>query len=307
MKRTEEKPYLEHVKGNTYCIVLSYVRIPLYMLGNGDAILLDSGLARTWESVLQVLEQEHLRITSVLTSHSHPDHVGNHINLQKRFGSKIYMSPFAAALYASPMNMTAMGHGFISYRKLLGSLGDPIHSDYSIDVSAPSIEVDGATFGVVCTPGHAAEHLAFITPDNVAYLGDAVLGEHMMKALRIPYCNCIEPDLESKEKLKHLHCDRYIIAHNGVYDEIQPLIQQNQDWLLEKAQTIQDLCNDYMTIDELAQKFILLTEGKLDAVRTVNGIRRNVTAFAEYLVDMERLELQAKDGLMKFKSKVPVV
>lgn len=307
MKRFEEKPYLEHVKGNTYCIALSYARIPLYLLGDGKAIMLDSGMERSWDVILQLLEQENLRITSVLTTHSHPDHVGNHINLQQRFGSKLYMSPFTAAIYASPMNMTAMGHGFISYRKLVGSLGDPIHTDHLIDVSVPSVAVDGVTFSFVHTPGHAAEHLAFITPDNVAYLGDAVLSEQLLQSLRLPYCSCIEPDLESKEALKQLNCDRYIVAHNGVYDQILPLIQQNQDWMQEKAQIIQDLCDDYYTIDELAQKFIMLTDAKPDAIRTVNGIRRNVSAFVEYLVDVERLELQAKDGIMKFKSKIPVV
>lgn len=306
MRHFEEKPYLEHVKGNTYCIVLSYARIPVYMLGGGKAIMLDSGMARSRDVIAQLLEQENLHITSVLTSHCHPDHVGNHICLQQHFGSKLYMSPFTAAIYASPMNMTAMGHGFISYRKLVGSLGDPIHTDHLIDVSAPSVTVDGVTFGMVHTPGHAAEHLAFITPDNVAYLGDAVLSEHMLQSLRLPYCSCIEPDLKSKDVLKQLNCDRYILAHNGVYDQIQPLIQQNQDWMLEKAQTIQDLCDDYYTIDELAQKFIVLTNAKTDTVRTVNGIRRNVSAFVEYLVDVERLELQTKDGMLKFKSKKPV-
>ena len=307
MKQFDEKPYLEHVKGNTYCIVLSYVRIPVYMLDNGTAIMLDSGMLRSWDVILQLLEQEHLHITSVLTSHSHPDHVGNHMKLQQHFGSKLYMSPFTAAIYASPMNMTAMGHGFISYRKLVGSLGDPIHTDHLIDVSATSVTVDSVTFGMVCTPGHAAEHLAFITPDNVAYLGDAVLSEHMLQSLRLPYCSCIEPDLESKEVLKQLNCDRYIVAHNGVYDEISSLIQQNQNWMLEKAQTIEYLCDDYYTIDEIAQKFMILTNAKTDAIRTVNGIRRNVSAFVEYLVDTERLDLQAKDGIMKFKSKNPVV
>ena len=40
------KPYLEHVKGNTYCIVMSAVRIPIYKLNATDAIMIDSGYAR---------------------------------------------------------------------------------------------------------------------------------------------------------------------------------------------------------------------------------------------------------------------
>ena len=70
----EFKPYLQHVKGNTYCVVTEYMRLPLYRLNEQEAILIDSGLPREWEAISQVLQAENLKITSVLTSHGHPDH-----------------------------------------------------------------------------------------------------------------------------------------------------------------------------------------------------------------------------------------
>ena len=59
----EFKPFLQHVKGNTYCIVTEYMRLPLYRLNDRDAILIDSGLPREWPAISQVLEAENLKIT----------------------------------------------------------------------------------------------------------------------------------------------------------------------------------------------------------------------------------------------------
>lgn len=305
-KRPEIKPHLELVKGNTYCIVLSYARIPLYMLGGGKAIMIDSGFAQSWENILWLLEKENLQITAVLTSHAHPDHLGNHRNLQKHFGAKLYMSDFAAMAYRTPMNQTALGLGLVSYRMFREALGQPLRADHIIDPFSKTIDVEGTKFGVLYLPGHAAEHLGFITPDNVAYLGDAVLDENMVQRLRIPYCTCVEPDLESKEAIAELHCDRYILAHNGVCDEIRPLAEQNRDSMLEKARHLEKLCRDYQTLDQITLQFLLETGGDPDSYRTVHGARRNISVFVEYLIDTDRLEVRARNGVVEYKAKTPV-
>ena len=43
------EPYLEHVKGQTYCIVTGYSRLPVYKLNDTDVIMIDSGLPREWD------------------------------------------------------------------------------------------------------------------------------------------------------------------------------------------------------------------------------------------------------------------
>ncbi len=301
------KPYIEYVKGNTYCIVLGYIRIPLYMLGDGKAILLDSGLHHSWADILELLERENLHITSVLTTHAHPDHIGNHLNLRHHFGSKLYMSPFCAAIYASPVNMTGLNVGLFSYRNICKKLGEPVSPDGIIDIHADNITVDGVSFGIISTCGHAAENLGFITPDNVAYLGDILLDAHMVKSLRAPYCTCIEPDLEAKASLAALKCDRYVLAHNIVVDDITELIQINCEGLLRIAADLEAICSEYITLDEITRQFLANTGGNPDTVRSVSGTQRNIRVFLEYLLDTDRLVARANNGIVEFKAKTPVV
>ncbi len=299
-RRPEIPLRLEQVKGNTWCIVLGYIRLPIYRLDENRAIMIDSGLPQSWEPLLAFLEQEKLEIVAVLTSHGHPDHVGNHLNLRNRFGTEIYMSRFSAAIYDNAMNQSAISIGITGYRKYKKTLGRTFDADVIFDWDVKSIEVEGVTFGLEQLPGHAAEHIGIVTPDNVIYLGDTVLDEHMVQNIRLPFCTCLEPDLESLEKIMQMQYDKYIIAHNGVYDSIYELAKLNRDNMLKKADMIESLCDDYITIDGIVKKLLLQTGGELDNMRTVSGTRYNLSIFVSYLLDLGRLSCRAHDGALEY-------
>ncbi len=299
-RRPEVKPYLELVKGNTYCIVTGYARIPLYKLDGHRAIMIDSGLPQSWDEILALLEQEKLEIAAVLTSHAHPDHVGNHKNLRERFGADIYMSRFSAAIYDNAMNQTAISIGVTGYRKYSKTLGAPFDADVIFDWDIKTIDVEGATFIIEQLPGHAAEHIGIVTPDNVAYLGDTVLDEDMVKNVRLPFCTCLEPDLEALEGIAEMKYDKYILAHNGVYDSIRELALLNRANLLKKADMIEALFDEYLTLDAAVKKLLLATGGDIDNKRTVSGTRYNMSIFVTYLEDTDRLTSRARDGALEY-------
>lgn len=294
------KPHIEHVKGNTYCVITGYCRFPLYKLSDTQAILIDSGLPRDWEGILECLQAENLRIKAVLTSHLHPDHVGNHLNLRKAFGAKLYMTMHAAAICASPMNQVATYAGIITYRRICQGMVTDVTPDELIDWNAKSITVEGATFELIQLPGHSAEHLGIVTPDGVAYLGDTVLSEQVIRALRAPYCVCVELDLASKEFLAGTNYDKYILAHNEVCNDIRELALLNRDLTLERAATLQKLASEYMTLDQLTQKAMKHAGSELESVHRVAGFRRNLLPLVDYLIDMGRLTRRARDGLIEY-------
>lgn len=299
-RRPEIKPELMQVKGNTWCITLGYIRLPLYRVDDTRAILIDSGLPQSWEPLLGLLEREKLEIVAVLTSHAHPDHVGNHKKLRERFGAEIYMSRFSAALYNNPMNQSALSSGLTGYRKYKKTLGMTFDADVLFDWDVKSLEVEGVTFGVEQLPGHAAEHIGIVTPDNVIYLGDTVLDENMVKNLRLPYCTCLEPDIETLEYIMDMQYDKYILAHSAVCDEIREIAKLNRDNLLAKADMIESLCDEYITMDGMVKKLLLQTGGEIDNQRTVGGTRHNLSVFVSYLEDLGRLENRANDGVLEY-------
>jgi len=297
------KPYLEHVKGNTYCIVMSAVRIPIYKLNETDAIMMDSGYAKDWDSLLALLQEENLRITSVLISHGHPDHIGNNANLRNHFGAKIYTSLFCAAVYASPMNLLSSISVNGSYRKLNNTRLGYYVPDVIMDWTAPSVTVDGVTFEVLQLAGHCAEQMGFVTPDGVAYIADLLLSPQMVRAISIPYCTCLELNLESVDKLLTTHYDRYILAHNDVVDDIQELAAINRDNLLKKVDFVEQLVDGPITKNDLVIRFLEKTGKDLNAPKKVNGIHYNISALIGYLVDHGRLSEYVQDGAVYYARK----
>jgi len=296
----EIKPFLQHVKGNTYCIVTAYMRLPLYRLNETEAILIDSGLPREWKDILQVLQQENLRITSVITSHVHPDHVGNHAALRETFGAKIYSSLFAAAVFASPMNLLSSIAHSGTYQSLKQSSRTYFLPDVIFNWTDSSLTVDGATFEILQIEGHCAEQMGFVTPDGVAYLGDLVLSDQLLDSFSIPYCSCIEPNLEALERIAQTHYDFYILAHNGICQDIRDIAVKNRDNMLQKVEQVARLVDGPVTKDELVVRFIGAAGKNLNSPRRVHGIHYNISALLAYLIDAGRLQERVKDGIVQY-------
>lgn len=296
----EIKPYLEWVKGNTWCIVTGYARIPLYKLDATRAILIDSGLSSDGAGIVELLEENKLQIVALLTTHTHPDHIGNHILLKERYGAEIYMTAFAAATMTDPVTMYAVLGTKAGYHKTIQRMGGTLQTDHILQWEDGSCIVEGAEFRYFTTAGHCAEHLCFITPDNVAYLGDAILSEHIIRTVRLPYCTCLEPYMESLKKIGQQQCDHYILAHNSVQENIQELISISMEELERRLAALETLAQTPVTADELVRKFLVQTNADLTSWRSVNGVNFNAKAFTGYLIDQKRLRFVLEDGIMKF-------
>jgi glyoxylase-like metal-dependent hydrolase (beta-lactamase superfamily II) len=295
------EPHLEHVKGQTFCIVTGYSRLPVYKLDEQNIIMIDSGLPREWEGIETCLEKADLFVKAVLTSHYHPDHIGNHLRLRRKYGTKLYLSPFAASAKADPMNMLGGMVGITTYRRVQQHFGEPFAPDFTIDWNAPSIEVEGAVFQILQLPGHCSEHMGFITPDNVGYVADTVLSKNIIEHLRSTFTTCVELDLASKESLTRLSCDKYIVAHNAVCDSIRELALQNREHMLQRLQLLEDIAGEYMDLDTLIARFLEVTHNIPDSVRKVAGTRHNLIPLVDYLMDTGRFTARAKDGFVQYK------
>lgn len=300
MTRRQIKPYLEQVKGNTWCLVTGYARIPVYQLGQNRVVLIDSGLPDNGKDIVQLLEENSMKVAAVLTSHTHPDHAGNHRLLQEHFGAKVYMTPLAKATMSDPMSMYAVLATKAGYHKAINRLGEGVHTDVVLPWEDGEVCVEGAVFQYITTAGHCAEHLCFITPDNVAYLGDAILSPDLIRAIRLPYCTCLEPYMESLNKIEGLNCDKYILSHNSVEEDIREVVRVTRETLNQRLEILEALAEKPVTFDELVRDFLIQTKADLNSWRSVNGVGFNARAFTGYLVDHDRMEFVLEGGIMKY-------
>ncbi len=280
---------LIHIKGDTYVIQANQL-IPLYKLDGKRCILLDTGLLEEREGLEETLNTAGLTPVGVLCSHAHVDHCANNGYFQEKYGTKIALTFPEAGMCSSLLTLKCY---FLTLSPGM------VERESSCMIHAPDVTIPapdgpflfcGAEFRIIHTPGHSAGHICAVTPDNVCYTADALLSQELLTA-KLPYNLSQRMALDSREKLRGLGCDCYIMAHRGVCPggEIGGLIDANQALVRRRAEEILALVNRPMTasqIDEAACVFYRLFTSK---PRRSLRFERNVRFFIEYLVDAGRL------------------
>ncbi len=286
--------------GDTWCIVTGFSRIPLYMPDRSCAIMIDSGLKNPdRQEILELLERENIHISALLTSHYHRDHIGNHAAIKEAHGCKVYMTPFAEIMGQEPSNLMAVGYESCTMFKTRGPYPS-CKPDGIISADDTAITVCGVTFPLLWLPGHAVEQVGFVTPDGVAYIGDTLLSDHVLQAVKLPYYTCLWLDLQAKESLRELQYKRYIVAHNGVYDEIGGLIDRNIANAHEKLAIVEKLADRWQTLEQICAAVMNYFGFDLNSVAKVVGSKRNIQVLVEYLVEEERLTVRVRDGYVEY-------
>lgn len=287
---------LTQVKGNTW--VLEGVEyIPLYKLDGGRCILLDSGLLQEREELEEALKAAGLTPVGVLCSHAHVDHCANNGYFQGKYGTKVALTFPEAGMCSSLLTLKCY---------FLTLSPGTVERESSCMIHTPDIYIPpadglfsfcGAEFGIVHTPGHSSGHVCTVTPDNVCYTADALLSQELMEA-KLPYNLSQAMAMDSREKLRRLDCEAYIMAHRGVCPgaEIGALIDANQALIRRRAEEILALVDRPMTASQIDEAACVLYQLFTHKPRRSLRFERNVRFFIEYLVDTGRLAEECQNG-----------
>ena len=242
---------LTQVKGNTWVIEANQL-IPLYRLPEHRCILLDTGLREERDELEQALLQAELTPAGILCSHAHIDHCANNGYLQEKYNIPVALTAPEAGMCSNLLTlkcyMLMLTPGMVE-REVAAMVHTP---DVVVPPADGVFSFAGADFSIVYTPGHSAGHICTITPDRVCYVADALLSWEMLQA-KLPYCLSHQSAWESREKLRRLGCESYIMAHRGICQDLDQLIDANHDLVLRRAGEIKALAPDWSTASQIVQ------------------------------------------------------
>lgn len=292
---------IKKIKGHTFCIDTGMTYIPFYKINHEEIIMLDTGWATgEQKGIIDALQKEALKVVGIINSHAHIDHSGNNSYFRKQYNCQIAMPACEATLCSSLVNLK-LYYNTLSLTEIAEHLGHMVCPvDFPIADNQTSIEMCGIEFKILHTPGHSVAHICLITPDDVAYIGDALISHEVMNGAKMPYASILSEDLKSKEKLYNLHCSRYIIAHKGTYDDITNLIKDNIDFYQLRAKKICDLIVTPMTLQELMQVVITSFNIHVATVYKYNLIERMLRSYLEYLDEIKAIKLIMVGSLLKY-------
>lgn len=292
---------LNNICGNTFYIDTGIADVPFYKIDNENIIMLDSGLAGAGTKIIDdILEENNLRIRAIICTHAHIDHVGNNSHLADKYGCRIAM-PYYEAFTCSSAVALKVYYGALTLTDVERHFENMIcRTDVMIHPGQKSVELCGIKFGILDTPGHSPGHICIITPDNVAYLGDALISREVMKSAKMPYAYMLKQDLESKERLHELKCSKYIIAHKGIYEDIVKLIDSNIDFYKKRADKILESISHDMKFDDIFQSVVKNFEIPVKNIYKYNVIERMLRSYLEYLEEIGMICKYVSNGVLKY-------
>lgn len=296
------------VSGNTFCIDTGMSYIPIYKINDEEIIMLDSGWAEGERKGLDdLLEKENLRVAGIINSHAHIDHIGNNDYFKNKFNCLIGMSALEADLCSSAVNLKVYysSHNLSEVEKHFGHM--VCETDILIEDKQDKIYVCGIKFKILHTPGHSPAHICIITPDNVAYLGDALISYEVMKGSKMPYAFILREDLKSKEKLYGLKCKKYIVAHKGIYNdyEITKVISENIDFYRDTATGVYSVIDGSMTQEDILKAVIQKFKISIKTVKKYKLIERMLSSYVQYLNETGWISLKIENGFLRYTKTDP--
>ncbi len=205
------------------------ISIPFYRMGDG-IVLLDSGYHYMGERIRDYLKENGLTLLGIIHSHIHIDHVsgddafpldgsipiyGCRDAIQESYEEHSKPSDQMATRVFDPADFLKLLDRF---RSCLSDTGDD-----------GRVEIGGQIFRVLEMPGHSKYHRAIITPDDVCYVGDALMYGKTLEKAKAPYTFNLVDDIRSKKEIARLDCPAFIAAHEGHFgrDRLSEVVRGN--------------------------------------------------------------------------------
>ncbi len=294
------------IKGNTFCINTGMLYIPFYKINDEEIIMLDSGWAKgEREGIDELLEKNKFKVVGIICSHAHIDHIGNNAYLKKKYNCIIAMAAYEALVCSSTVNLKVY-YSSQTLSDVTEHMGHMVcETDIMISDNQDKISVWGINFKILHTPGHSPAHICITTPDDVAYLGDALISHDVMEGAKMPYAYILTEDLKSKIKLYDLKCSKYVVAHKGIYNDITNLITDNVNFYKNRAKRIYDVIDGAMTMEDILKAVIKSFNIHVKSQYRYIVIERMLRSYVEYLNEIGIIVLNIDNGFLKY-SKRPV-
>jgi hydroxyacylglutathione hydrolase len=290
-----------HVRGNTYVLDLGILYLPFYRIDEQSIILLDTGLKKDdRERLTAYFEENSYNVAGILCSHAHIDHVGNAAYFREKYGCPVAMTREEAAIVDSDSSLKTF-YASYSMNMAIEHFGHMVvETDEIIQKEQNEIIFCGVRFKLLHTPGHITGHISITTPDDVTYIGDALISYEVMESAKLPYAYILSQDIASKMKLYNLQSSMYILAHKGIYPDVKDLITDNIYFYRKRAEEILSVITRPMTMEDILRAVALNMKIRIGSTYKYLVVERMLRCYIDYLCETHRIKLIVDDYSLKF-------
>jgi hydroxyacylglutathione hydrolase len=171
-----------------------------------DGVAIDPGSPKMRRSLARHLREIKPKITKVIATHAHEEHVGNLNWLSSLTGAPIYVSQMTAQ-FLTPFKKLPWVRSAI--------IGQPPNLEQPFHLLGDTVDTESGSLQVISTPGHCDDHIVLYDPkEKVLLAGDAFMGSYFATP---------NPDVDSRkwllslERLMELDIEILIEGHGHIH------------------------------------------------------------------------------------------
>lgn len=269
-------------------------------------ILVDSGLdSGNARKAIRPFLEDGYRLTSIINTHSHSDHIGGNADLVRRTGCTVLAParerPFILWPELEPMGLyggTAVPPAL--QVKFLQAQPTPEVAELP---SAPGhLELDGVDLELVPVPGHAWDQVA-ISCDGVLLAADSLFMPDLIARHPIIFLVDVGRYLEGLQRLSE-RPERWILPghgdlirrETGEEDPLPAIIETNRNCLLSLQTRILDALQSPLSLDELVWEVGSGFGKRYDNEPQYFLDRAAISAHLSYLSHRDQVQVEYLDG-----------
>lgn len=287
------------INRNTFYIE-GATNIGVYSFKNKNCLLVDTGINRSAaHSAERLLLENNLHIKYIFNTHGHADHCGGNAFLcEKYHGVEIFSSPEEKNFIENPVYLYYISNAAYPSKRLKTRNGSQVN--YVVEEGIEKI--NDVKFSFLKAAGHTEGDMILITPDRVAFMGDAIFSYHTLEKYALTYLLNVEERLKSLEKIREIDADYLVISHAKevvLKAELSKLIDANLISINSMVENILEICNQPSSREEILQNILILHDMECDYKGYLVNLC-SISAFLNYMLDKSLLDVSIEDGKLYY-------
>lgn len=272
--------------------------IGIYQLNDEEVCLIDTGKEQSEaEQIQEILETQGWKLSFIINTHTHIDHLGGNAYLMEKWGCPAYATNIDNAFANYKHLEAAYMYGGDPFRELRhiflhpGPIGFRDIEDFKLPEGLEYVRLPGHTFGMI----------GIKTSDDVWFIADSVLNSRCLEKYQFGYLVDVEGYLDTLTMLQTLDGKLFVPGHGDVTEDIVPLAQGNQENIRKNIDAILEDCKGGKNFDLILKDIFERYRIKGNPAQYVL-VGSTLRCYLTYLQDRGKLECFFEDNILKWKT-----
>ncbi len=299
---------LINISGNTFYI-RGATNTGVYFFDDNSALIIDPGLSGVRPNkIIKILSERNIELKYIINTHEHNDHFGACSQFKEYYKNVKIFSSEEAKLYIENLELFSKYiMGGKSNIFMDGKLNNRAPKAIGIDnvINEGTLKINNRNFEIFNLKGHTPGSIGILTDDKVLFLGDVLVGEHMLLKYDFLFLFDIKEQIKSLELIEKIDFKYLVIAHSKKViskDESYDIVDKHKQAIYKYVDQVRLYLNTPTNIEAILKKIIINNNLSCN-YKEYHFFKSSLISLISYLIDLGEVDYILKDGELLYYTK----